>query len=234
MARKNKINTRLEIIQVATKFFLEQGYTDTLVPRIAEEIGISKGNLTFHFPTKEHLLAELIKYLCDFQWQVMEQEVTEGNSRLIAYLFELTTMAGSCDENPIAKDLYVAAYIHPMSLRIIRENDTRKTKEIFAEYCPTWSERDFVCAENIVSGIEYAMFVTENTGGISLDENVAGCLDAIMKLYDVPKEVRERSIHNVLEMDYRRIGKRILQEFSEYVESVNKKALEEAFLQGKK
>lgn len=228
MARKNKIDTRLEIIQVATRLFLEEGYTNVLISNITKEIGISKGNLTFHFPTKEHMLAELIKYLCDFQWQIMEQEVAEGNTSLTAYLFELTTMAGSCYEKPIAKDLYVAAYIHPMSLRIIRENDTIKVKKIFAEFCPDWKDADFVLAENIVSGIEYSMFVTENEDKISLDEKIAGSLDAIMKIYDVPRDVREKSIEKVLEMDYRRIGQRILKEFYDYVEAVNRKALEEA------
>lgn len=228
MGARNRINTRLEIIQVALRLFLREGFTNVLVSDITKEIGISKGTFTFHFPTKESLLAELIESLCAFQWQVMDQEVAEGNTSLNAYLFELATMAGSCYENPIAKELYIAAYVHPMTLCIIRENDTIKAKKIFEEYCPDWKDTDFALAENIVSGIEYAMFVTENEIGIALDDKIAGSLDAIMKIYGVPKEVRDRSIHNVLEMDYRRIGQRILRDFSDYVETVNRKALEKA------
>ena len=140
-------------------------------------------------------------------------------------------MAGSCYNNPVAKDLYVSAYINPMSLRRIRENDTGKTKQIFSKYCPDWSDKDYALAENIVSGMEYAMFVTEHEEGITLDEKIRATLDAIMKLYNVPEKVRESSLEKVLSMNYRKIGQRILKEFCDYVEAVNQKELDEAALQ---
>ena len=226
MARKNRINTKLEIKQVALRLFLEKGFTNVAVSEISKEIGISKGNFTFHYATKEHLLTELIKDLCAFQWLIMEKEVEKDNS-LMAYLFELTTMAVSCYNNPVAKDLYVSAYTHPMSLQTIRENDTEKVKQIFEAYCPDWSKKDFALAENIVSGMEYAMFVTEHEDGITLDEKIAATLDAIMKIYNVPMEVREVSLKKVLAMDYCKIGQRVLKEFRDYVEMVNRKELEE-------
>lgn len=228
MARANRIDTRLEIIQAATSLFLERGYTNVLVSDIAKKIGVSKGNLTFHFPTKEHMLAELIKQLCDFQWKMMEREVATGNTLLVAYLFEITSMAGSCYENPAAKDLYVSAYVSPMSLRLIRANDTLKAKRIFAGLCRGWTDVDFVLAENIASGIEYSVLTTEREQGISLDKKIAGSLNAIMKVYDVPKELREKTICKVFEMDYYTMGQRMLTEFCQYVEAVNREALENA------
>ena len=96
MARKSRINTKLQIKKVALHLFLEKGFTNVAVSEISKEIGISKGNFTFHYATKEHLLTELIKDLCEFQWLVMERELEEENNPLLAYLFELTTMAGSC------------------------------------------------------------------------------------------------------------------------------------------
>lgn len=233
MVRKNRINTKLEIKQIGLHLFMEKGFTNVAVSEISKEIGISKGNFTFHYATKEHLLTELIQDLCAFQWLIMEKEV-EKNNALMAYLFELTTMAGSCYNNHVAKDLYVSAYTHPMSLRTIRENDTKKAKQIFAEYCPDWTEKDFVLAENIVSGIEYAMFVTAYEEEITLDEKIATTLDAIMKIYNVPKDVREESLAKVLAMDYKKIGQRILEEFYDYVELMNQKELEEVALRKRK
>ena len=69
MARRTAYTTRKEIIQVATKKFLELGYSNRSAKTISEEVGISTGNLTFHYPTKEHLLAKLTEMLCDFQWK---------------------------------------------------------------------------------------------------------------------------------------------------------------------
>lgn len=223
MARENKINTRLEIIQVATRLFLERGYTNVLVSDIVGEIGISKGNLTFYFPTKEHLLAELIHRLCDFQWELMGKTAAEKNP-LTAYLLEITAMTASCCENPVAKELYVSAYTSQLSLEIIRENDTRKAKKIFAEYCPDWTGEDFIIAENIASGIEYSLF----TGRQEQESAIAAGLNAIMMVYHVPEEVRRQMTEDVLNMDYRRMGREMLEEFGQYVEEVNQKALDEA------
>ena len=54
---------------MASRQFLEKGYSATTVAAISKELAMSPGNLTFHFPTKEHLLAELVDLLCSFQWK---------------------------------------------------------------------------------------------------------------------------------------------------------------------
>ena len=36
---------------------------------VAKALNMSPGNLTFHYPTKEHLLAVLTDMLCHFQWK---------------------------------------------------------------------------------------------------------------------------------------------------------------------
>ena len=74
MARIDKgALTKVEIVTEATKQFLDKGYSNTTVSAIAKSLGMSQGNLTFHYPTKEHLLAELVDLLCDFQWKMMEK-----------------------------------------------------------------------------------------------------------------------------------------------------------------
>lgn len=210
-------NTRLEILQCATKLFLERGYTDAYITTIANMLQISTGNLTFHFPTKEHILAELIKELCTFQEQIEESE--EGEYPLpIAYLLELAMFASVCVENPNIKDLVVSAYTHSMSLGMIRANDTQRAKKVFGKFCPEWTETDFIQAENIVSGIEYAMFMTEDTEKLSFEQRVAGSINAVMKIYEVPEEIRQAIIAKVMAVDYRSKGRHIFERFCSYVE----------------
>ncbi len=228
MARKNKLNTKLLIKQLALHFFLEKGYSNVSIGDISKELGISKGNFVFHYPAKENLLVELIKDLCEFQWTVMEQEMKDEKNPIMAYLFELATMAGSAIDNQAIRELYVSAYTHTQTLQIIRENDTKKTQKVFEQYCENWDAKDFAIAENIVSGIEYTMFATEHEEGISLDERLSGIFHAIMKIYDVPTKIRCEMIRKVLAMDYKNLGKRILNEFREYVEIINQNEIEEA------
>ena len=100
MARIDKgALTKLEIITEATKQFLEKGYTNTSANAVAKALGMSQGNLTFHYPTKEHLLAILVDMLCDYQWKRMEQEANDGISSVMAICLELTSMASACEHD---------------------------------------------------------------------------------------------------------------------------------------
>ena len=234
MARRTTIiNTRLEILQEATRLFLTEGYSNATVSNIANRVGISLGNLTFHFPTKESLLEELIKHLCAYHMLVMEQEIDDGKTSLLAYLMELASMMAICDEDAIARDLYISAYTHSLPLRLIRQSDTEKAKLVFSEFCPEWTDEDFAAAENIVSGIEYASLRKENAEDVSLDKRITSSLRAVMRLYNVPEELRNIKIDKIHAMDYRRIGSRLINGFTKYVEDVNRKALEEVLEQEK-
>ena len=228
MARRDRFQTKLEIIKLASKVFLTQGYTEASTKKIADELDISYGNLGYHFPTKEHLLVELTTRLCDYHLIVMEAEIDEGRTSLLAYLLELTSMMAICEENEVAKDLYTSVYKHSMSLKLIRESDTEKVKHIFAEYCPDWTDEDFALTENAVSGLEYASLMRENAYDVPLDSRVVKTLRVVMKAYNVPEEIREQKIQKVLRLDYRRIGRRFIEGFANYVEEINEMALKEA------
>ena len=225
MARINKsVLTRLEIVQEASKQFLEKGYTRTTVSAIVKELGMSSGNLTFYFPTKEHLLAELVDLLCSFQWKRMEEEADEGISSVLAICLELTSMASACEAAPVIKDFFLSAYSSPMCLEIIRRNDTDRSKKVFGAYRPDWTEEQFAEAEILCSGIEYATLMTANDP-VSLETRISGALNQILSIYGVPEEMRQTKIKKVFAMDYRNLGKRVLEEFKEYVEQANEQAL---------
>lgn len=230
MAPQKKLNaTKKEIIQVATRLFLERGFTDTSVKLISDSIEISTGNLTFHYPTKEHLLAVLVEILCDFQWNSMEASLQEGSSHLMALCLELAAMASICEENDVARDFYLSVYRHPKTLDIIRVNDQKKARKLFAEYCSDWDDVKFAQMETLVSGIEYATLMNTPSSP-ALPIRIAGALWNIMRLYGVPVEICHQHIDQVLQLDYANIGRRVLQEFKEYVHNVTENQLEQYLL----
>ncbi len=187
---------------------------------------MSPGHLMFYFPTKEHLLAVLVDKLCDFQWHLVGEEAEDGVSMLLAICFELMTMASAAEEDEIARDFFISAYTSPLTLEIIRRNDTERAKEVFAEYCPDWDDVHFKEAESLVSGIEYGTLMTTETSS-PLDIRISGALNAIMMIYNVPADIRKKKIEKVRSMDYRKTGRRIFKEFKEYIEKENEQAFEE-------
>ncbi len=204
--------------------FIEKGYSSTTFRMIAEELDISSGHVAFYFPSKDVMLAELVEILCDYQWKLMKKEADDGMSALLALCFELMTMAAACEESEVAKDFFISSYQSPKCLEIIHNNDTARAKEVFAEYCPDWTYEQFREAEILVAGIEYATLnAIDKT--VPLEIRISGALNTIMMIYNVPEEIRRIKIEKVLAMDYRSIGKRIFNEFKEYVEGMQNSEL---------
>ena len=224
MARIDKgALTKNEIITEATRQFLEKGYSNTSISAVAKGLEMSQGNLTFHFPTKEHLLAVLVDRLCDFNWKWMEREANDGISSVMAICLELTAMVGASECDEVIKDFFISAYSSRMCLEIIRRNDAKRAKEVFASYRPDWTDMQFAESEILVSGIEYATLMTTDDG-VPLETRIAGALHNILGIYGVPEKVRSMKIQKVFAMDYRNIGKQVLVEFKKHVEKANDEA----------
>lgn len=225
MARRPNM-TPYEVIRVATRMFMERGYTKTSIKAIGEALNMSTGHVMFYFPSKEHMLAVLVRELCNFQWELMRKQTEEGTTAVMAICLELMTMAAACEESEVAKDFFISSYTHPMTLEIIRKSDEERAKIVFAEYCPDWTDEQFREAETLVSGIEYASLMT-TADSAPLETRILGALRHILTIYQVPEEIRIIKLEKVKTMDYRRNGKHILEEFINYIEHTNEQALEE-------
>jgi len=54
-------DTRTRIQQIALRLFTEQGYEATSLREIAEELGVTKAALYYHFKTKDDIVASLVE-----------------------------------------------------------------------------------------------------------------------------------------------------------------------------
>jgi AcrR family transcriptional regulator len=62
---KQKAHNRERIIEIANRLFYEKGYNQTSFADVANEIDISKGNMTYHFRSKNELLNAVIDHRMD-------------------------------------------------------------------------------------------------------------------------------------------------------------------------
>ena len=228
MARR-KVTTRAEIIKVATEMYLENGYSNTTTKAICDRIGISTGNLTFYFPTKEHLLDILVEMVCDFQWDLMKKTVAEGNTSLMAYCLEFITMIAACDQDEIIKDFFVSAYRHPMTLETIRRNDVEKARLVFESFHDDWTDLHYVEAETLVSGIEYGTLMTTGDSA-GIEARINGALRTILGVYLVPKDLAMAKIQKATSLNYREIGTSTLKKFREFVFNIDDQYVEDMYL----
>jgi hypothetical protein len=66
---------------------------------------------------------------------------------------------------------------------------------------------------------------------VALETRVAGALNNILGIYNIPRELRDEKIRRVFEMDYRKLGLRILSDFKAYVNEANDQAFQELLKQ---
>ena len=57
---RQRIETRERLFQAAVAEFRHVGVADAQIPAIAEAAGVVRGTFYFHFPSKEHVLLELV------------------------------------------------------------------------------------------------------------------------------------------------------------------------------
>ena len=227
MGKSNKSKfTKLEIIKVATNLFLEVGYSKTSPQMIAKELEISTGNLTYHYPTKEHLLSVLVEMLCEFQMKLIDYEENQGLDSIMSICIELMTVASACEQNEVAQDFFISTFQSQMCLKYLRQSHVERAKRIFSEQCKDWTDEQFVAAEILVQGIDYATIKAVDTP-VSLDMKISGALNQILSIYNIPEETIKENIEKVLKMDCRKTGKRVLSEFISYVETTIDDAFEE-------
>ena len=203
---------------------MKDGYSNTTINSMCKKLNMSPGNMTFHFPTKEYLLAELVDMLCKYQWKLMEEESKDGYSSVMAICLELLTIASACELDEVAKDFFLSAYRSELCVELIRKNDKERAKEVFKDYCSDWTDELFLEAETLVSGIEYATLLTTSDSA-PLDIRVAGALRTILSIYNVPKDLRDEKIQKVLSMNYQKLGLDTLKKFRKYVDRTTEQAL---------
>lgn len=103
---QNKARKRAEIVAIATRSFLGQGYASTSMSAIADELGGSKATLWAHFSSKEELFAAVV----DGQVDIFARDIAEV---LTSQTFSLPALRRACLR-------FLECLLHDNSVRLFR------------------------------------------------------------------------------------------------------------------
>ncbi len=82
---EQKQQSRDRIVEAANRLFYIKGYNQTSFADVADDVGISKGNLHYHFRSKDDLLDAIISFRIDIIRQNLAQwneEYPDGKDKL--------------------------------------------------------------------------------------------------------------------------------------------------------
>jgi AcrR family transcriptional regulator len=71
-------DTRQDILDAALVLFAEQGYDKTSLREIAEQVGVTKAALYYHFPSKEQILVALFEPVAAMQERLLDDLRTDA------------------------------------------------------------------------------------------------------------------------------------------------------------
>lgn len=141
-----KRNTRQEILCTAKQMFNERGYNAVSIGNIATTLGISKGNLTYHFKKKEEIMEALINSgTPDFTRKVPDsleemdgflvhlQQVRDDNAFYFWNHAQLAQLSSQIKEKQI--EIYRFNYgMFTKSLQLLEEKRLIRQEAICGEY----------------------------------------------------------------------------------------------------
>lgn len=210
---------RYQVLSNSAKLFLTKGFTASTTREIAEQAGIHKSKLMYVFKSKEEVLAELVTYVLEaqFQWtQKMLEGVTEDP--ILFYATETTLQLYIAESSEQLRDLYAAAYSLPKTSDIIQHAITGKLEQIFAPYRPDLQTMDFYELEIASGGIMRNFMTRPCDLYFTMERKVPRFLETTFLVYRVPEEKIREAIAFVEQFDYPDIVQQLIDSMLESLE----------------
>jgi AcrR family transcriptional regulator len=138
MGRKPK--GRQIILDAARHIVRERGAGSLTYEELVQQSGLTRGGITYHFPTKDVLLRELIS--CDIeQWREIEEQLkpeldSDAAAELIAYIRSHSDRDE--DHRRFVTGMLSAATLDPSLLDMVREYNNERTAKL------KWTEQQLM------------------------------------------------------------------------------------------
>ena len=142
-------DTRAKILTTAARLFAQQGYRSVSMRAIAAQMGISVGNLTYHFPHKQDIAAALAEKELDTIILPEEATLAALDGYLRRMLFSLVDHAQMFDDPLLFADLpgqqeENAARIGRLQQNLERFFDQLRAQGIFAPVLCGQAQKDMI------------------------------------------------------------------------------------------
>lgn len=114
MAKPNVISKN-ELIRSAKKCLVKNGIEKFTLRAVAETAGVTQGTVYYHFRTKEQLLLDIVKDICDSSWD----ELSKSDGNIIKQAIE--TAKSRCSHDSFFHKLFLTLVVSGFHNDKIRE-----------------------------------------------------------------------------------------------------------------
>jgi AcrR family transcriptional regulator len=182
---------RTQILEAALRLWAEHGTDRTTMEALAREVGVAKGTLYLYFPTKDALLAELVRnysLLPDLE-RVFSALRDEPPARVIPLLVR-TAWDGLRARRDLVRVFIRELPLHPEAGPLFTGSAVAPASSLLAEYMQVWAARgalrpvDGAIAARALLGMIVSFFLTQEVLGKGVfeplsDERIVATLSAL-------------------------------------------------------
>lgn len=115
---------RQELIDAARQLFVQRGYEETSVSDIVKKIGVTQGTFYWHFPSKQEILAAIMREMAELITAVMRKTAERQELAAIEKLrqMENESMALMTEHSTLLQALWIRANA-PFREQLIKETN---------------------------------------------------------------------------------------------------------------
>lgn len=175
------------------------------------------GSLAWEFKTKEEILYELVGFVIENQFRVTEEIATVyTKDKILIYAFEACLQLHIAELDEHIREMYNVSYTMSHTSQKIFKVMAAKFEELFKEYQPNFTRKDFYEREIAAAGIMRNYLVTPCDMYFEMSRKIEIFLESTFLLFEVPKYKVKEAIEFVNFFNMKEIAEDVLNNLNAY------------------
>ena len=209
--RYDSEDAKRRILSSCVRLFILKGYRETTLADVIAEADVSSSSLHNIFGTKDGILAELVDFMFDNQFEAAELLQENTLSPAMLYAVETAIQIVITERNENLREIYLEAYTHPDIAERIHRKTALAVAKIFRTYLPECSESDFYEMEIGTSGIMTGYMARKCDIYFTLERKLERFLHMALGAYQVPKPEQDAIVSRICKLDICQIAVNVMQ-----------------------
>ena len=217
--RKQKKQSKRQVLIAAAKNFLKYGFTNTTVKQISAEAGINSSSFNNYYKTKEDVLYDLVGLVLNSQFSATQKLIGgKTEDKILFYAVETSLQLHIVEMSEALRDVYSAAYSLPKTSDLIQQTITSKWEYIFKEHLPNLETKDFYKLEIATGGIMRGFMTVPCNMWFGIDQKIESFLECSLRMYLVSPDKTREAAEFVKQFDFKAIAKQTVDEIFQYLD----------------
>ena len=163
------------------------------------------------FESKEALLLRLVQEMFRTQFSQTSALMPDKGDPVLLYSIETSLQIHITELSEPLRELYVAAYTLPSTAEYINVHTAKKLQQLFADYIPDATAKDFYELELASSGITRSFMARSCDLYFTIEAKLRRYLSCCLTLYHVPEGKQQEAITTILNMNLRTIAEHVIE-----------------------